>query len=143
MISPTIIIDSSVAIKWYLSDETDDQAFKIADSFSNKSTLIAVPIHFFYEVGNILKTASKKLRINSEDAASAFKGLLELDFIAYSSKELLKAALEKSIDLDLSFYDASYIALSDYLQIPFYTADLKLLLKVKDNKLVKNLKTFT
>lgn len=134
MIYPTIIIDSSIAIKWYLPDETDDKALKIASGFRNKSILIAIPILFFYEMGNILKTTSKNLRINGKDATAAFKSLLRLDFIAYSSKELLKATLEKSIDLDLSFYDASYIALAEYLQIPFYTADLKLLKKVKDNK---------
>jgi len=139
--STIIIIDSSVAIKWYLPDETDDKALKIQDGFRSKSILIAVPILFFYEVGNILKTTSKSLRINNEDALVVFKSLLELDFISYSSKELFKTALEKSINLDISYYDASYIALAEYLQIPFYTSDQKLLQRT-NSILIKNLKSF-
>ena len=126
-----IIIDSSVAVKWYLPDEQDDKALKIKSDFANKTILIVVPLLFFYEISNILKTTSKSLRIARQDSIKAYQDLLELSFIIYSSKELFKAGLEKALDLDITSYDASYLGLADYLQIPFYTADEKLVKKAQ------------
>ena len=138
----TIIVDSSVAIKWFLHDESNQKALEIEDAFRNKSILIAIPTLFFYEVGNILKTTTKSLRLNENQSTLAMKNFLEVDFIAYSSRELFIKALKKSIDWDISFYDASYVALADYLNIPLYTADQKLLQKAESN-LVKDLKEFS
>lgn len=136
-----IIIDSSVAIKWYLPDELDDQALAIKSDFKNGSILIAIPVLFFYEVNNILRTVSKSLRIEKEDSVNVYQNLLELGFIAYSSKDLFKATLEKALLKDISSYDASYVVLAEYLQIPFYTADEKLIIKTQ-SKWVKSLKEY-
>jgi len=136
-----IIIDSSVVIKWYLPDEKDSKALKIKSDFTNKIVLIAVPLLFFYEVSNIFRTTTKGLRIAKEDSVRAYHDLLELDFIIYSSKELFKSALDKALDLEVSSYDASYIVLAEYLQIPLYTADERLITKAQ-SKWVKNLEDY-
>ena len=67
--------------------------------------------------------------------------LSSVDFIAYSSRELFTNTLEKSIDLDISFYDASYLALAEYLNVTFITSDQKLIDKAKTN-LIQSLKSF-
>lgn len=141
MNSRQIIIDSSVAIKWYLPDEHNDKALAIKSDFTDGTVLIAIPALFFYEVNNILRTVSKSLRIAREDSIKAYQNLLELSFMVYSSKELFKAALEKALTEDISSYDASYIALAEYLQVPFYTADQKLI-KNTQSKWVKNLEEY-
>lgn len=141
MNSRQIIIDSSVAIKWYLPDEHDDKALAIKSDFTDGIVLIAIPALFFYEVNNIFRTASKSLRIAKEDSIKAYQNLLELNFMVYSSKELFKVALEKALIEDITSYDASYIALAEYLQVPFYTADEKLV-KKSQSKWVKNLEEY-
>lgn len=141
MNSRQIIIDSSIAIKWYLPDERDDKALAIKSDFTDGNVLIAIPALFFYEVNNILRTVSKSLRIAKEDSIKAYQNLLELNFMVYSSKELFKAALEKALVEDISSYDASYIALAEYLQVPFYTADEKLIKKTQ-SKWIKNLREY-
>lgn len=133
-----IILDASVAIKWLLPDEQDDYAFQIKNDFADKKILIAVPLLFFYEIGNILKNASKSLRIASKDSIKVYQSFLELEFIVYSSKELFKESLQKSLDLDISCYDASYVVLAEYLEIAFYTADDRLITKA-NSKWVKRL----
>lgn len=133
-----IIIDSSVAIKWYLPDESDDNALRIKSDFSDRKIFIAVPLLFFYEISNIFKTTTKSLRITRQDSIKAYQTLLELSFTVYSSKELFKTALEQALVLGLTSYDASYIVLAQYLQIPFYTADEKLVKKVS-SKLIRSL----
>ncbi len=136
-----IMIDSSVVVKWYLPDEHDIKALKIKSDFADGNILISVPVLFFYEVNNILRTTSKSFRIAKENSIRAYQNLLELNFITYSSKELFNAALEEALTLDITSYDASYIVLSQYLQIPFYTADGKLIAKAQSEQ-VKSLEEY-
>lgn len=136
-----IIIDSSVAIKWYLPDESDDRALKIKSAFARRAILIVVPLLFFYEINNILRTTIKSLRITREASVRAYQDLLELNFTSYSSKELFKMALEKALILDITSYDASYVCLAEHLQIPFFTADEKLVKKASSS-LVKVLNDY-
>lgn len=127
-----IIIDSSVALKWFFPEEESGiEALKIKNDFTEKEIAISVPILFFYEVGNVLKSSVKTLRINSTKAKTVYEKFTYAEFIVYSSKELFKRAFEKANLFDITFYDASYVALAEDLKIPFYTADTKLLQKIK------------
>ena len=45
--------------------------------------------------------------------------------------EVQYEALDIAMKYDISSYDASYVALAEYLKKPFFTADDKLLKKVK------------
>lgn len=137
-----IIIDASIAAKWLLPGEQDTSfADKIKNDLTDKIISVAIPVFFFYEVNNLLKAAALSHRIDPEKAKSAYGEFLELNFNIHSSKELLKLTLEKAFELDISSYDASYVALSEYLQIPLYTADSKLI-KKSGSKLVLDLKFY-
>lgn len=137
----SIIIDASLVGKWLLSDEQDLQTNLIKDDFKSQNISICVPIFLFYEVNNLLKSAVLSGRISKREAQELYEGFLDLDFIVYWSKDLLKNTLQKAIDLDVSSYDASYVALAEHLQIPLYTSDQKLLLKTKSN-LIRDLKDY-
>lgn len=136
-----IILDSSVIAKWFFPSEEDSEtALKIRDHFLAHEISVSVPLLIYYEINNLLRTAIKRFRISEELAKEAYVGFLELELVSYSSRALMVMALENAISLDISSYDASYIALSKYLEIPFITADQKLVDKAKTN-LVQNLKT--
>lgn len=137
----SIIIDASLVGKWLLSDEQDLLGDLVKEGFKNKNISICVPIFLFYEVNNLLKSAVLSKRIGKKQAQELFEGFLDLDFIVYWSKDLLKNTLQKAIDLNVSSYDAAYIALAEHLQIPLYTSDQKLLLKAKNN-LIRDLKDY-
>lgn len=138
--SPTIILDSSVIAKWFFpSEENSEMALKIKDMFLTHEFTLSVPSIIYYEINNLLKTAITRLRINEKLAKSAYEGFLELEIISYSSKELMHTTLEIAILLDISAYDASYIALSQHLNAPFITADEKLVAKAKNDN-VQDLK---
>lgn len=140
--NPTkIIIDSSVVVKWYLPDEENTDAIKIKSDFTRKLVSVNVPLLFFYEVSNILRTVSKSLRIDTEKSTKAFEDILNLNFTTYFSKELFRDALQKAFNLDITAYDAAYVALAENLQIPLFTADEKLVKKAK-SRLVKNLSDY-
>ncbi|HUD44545.1 MAG TPA: type II toxin-antitoxin system VapC family toxin [Patescibacteria group bacterium] len=143
-ISPTnIILDSSVIAKWFFPSEQDSEiALKIRDLFLSHELSISVPILIYYEINNLLRTATKRLRISKDLAKEAYQGFLDLELVAYSSKELMEMALEKAVLLDISSYDASYVVLAEYLQIPLISADQKLVDKTKTH-FVQNLQNIS
>lgn len=142
MSTSDIIIDASIVAKWLLPDEQEaETALQIKQSFLNQIVVISVPSIIYYEVSNLLKSAVSTFRINRKQAIETYNAFLELDFGTYTSIEFLKETLEKSIKFDISSYDASYIALAELLNIPFYTADHKLVIQAK-HKLVKDLKEY-
>jgi len=137
MSKSTIILDSSVIAKWFFPEKNSDMALRIKEKFAESRLSIAVPILLYYEVSNILKTATKLVRINPNAASKAYQGFLNLNFIAYSTANLMANTLEIALKYDISSYDASYIALAEYLQVPFFTADQKLINKVTSKYIFK------
>lgn len=136
-----IILDSSVVAKWFFPEVESEIALAIKKDFSANKISIAVPLLIYWEISNLLKTATKRLRLNQKGAVRAYGAFLKLNFVVYSSAELMKNTLKNAIEFDISSYDASYIALANLLQIPFYTADRKLMNKV-DSKFVFDIKDY-
>jgi predicted nucleic acid-binding protein len=136
-----LILDSSVIAKWFFVENDSDNAIKIKEQFTNNKISISVPLLLYYEINNLLKTAVKKYRIDEGDAIKVYKAFLQLNFVTYSSEFLLQTTIETAIKYDISSYDATYVALSEYLQIQFLTADQKLLNKIK-SKFVIDLKDY-
>ena len=133
MTTADIILDSSVIAKWFFPEENGQLALKIKDDFTANVTSISAPLLLYWEINNLLKTATKRLRITVKSAVSVYEAFLKLNFIVYSSEELMAKTLKIAIQFDISSYDASYVALAEYLQKPFFTADQKLLSKIISN----------
>ena len=133
MTTADIILDSSVIAKWFFPEESGQLALKIKDDFTTNVTSISAPLLLYWEINNLLKTATKRSRITAKSAVSVYEAFLKLNFIVYSSEELMAKTLKIAIRFDISSYDASYVALAEYLQKPFFTADQKLLSKVISN----------
>src|SRR6266404_1936720 len=114
-----IIVDTSVIIKWLLPDEEDSTAMQIKQAFTSKTLTISIPHLTYYEVGNVLKIAVKRGRISKEIAKKLYNEFVDLEFVAYATRDLFTTALSKSIEFDISTYDAAYVALSEYLQVQF------------------------
>ena len=133
MTTADIILDSSVIAKWFFPEESGQLALKIKDDFTANVTSISAPLLLYWEINNLLKTATKRSRITAKSAVSVYEAFLKLNFIVYSSEELMTKTLKIAIRFDISSYDASYVALAEYLQKPFFTADQKLLSKVISN----------
>lgn len=127
-----IIIDASVLAKWFLPHEGESEfALKIKEDFTDNRVSIALPSLVFYEISNLLKSAVVRSRLDEKKALKIYQDFLELDFEIYITNELLQNSLQIAMKYDISSYDASYIALAEYLQIPFFTADKRLLGKIK------------
>lgn len=139
---PSLVVDASVFAKWFLQDESErEQALLIQKDFLQEAVSIDLPLTAIIEVNNIFKNAVLRKRIREKQALQIYEKFLKFDFVSHSSDEILQRTLQTAITLDISSYDASYVALAESLQIPFYTADERLVRKAKSN-LVISLKEY-
>lgn len=126
-----VVLDASVVSKWYIEEEDSDRALGIRDLHAQGRIGLSSPVLILYEFGSVL---SKHPSITLEDSKTAFQAFLDLGVELRSLAEagLLASAFEISRKSNVTFYDASYVALSELHGAEFVTADKKLYDKIKD-----------
>jgi predicted nucleic acid-binding protein len=124
--SRTMVMDSSVFIKWFSKDKEGDMdnAVSILESLTNKDIIIACPEIAIYELANVLYY---KPDLDYERIKIALEQFLNLgiEFIKLF-KDLILDANKIRHDLDITFYDSSYLAVAKFFKLKFITADKKL-----------------
>ena len=134
------VIDSTVAIKWFIEEEYSSDARLLLNAYAEKRIDVAVPNIFYYEVLNTLRNS----KAYSEEE---LKKIMEiLDDLQFDRHELTGGyalkTIEYSMRKNLSIYEAAYVALADVLATTLYTADPVFVDKVDDYRLVKHVSEF-
>ncbi len=121
-----LVLDASLTLQWFLEDESGRQyGLSILASLSSKRA--AVPILWFYEVGNGLLMAHrrKRIRLDQVDGFLTRLKALPIDAAQQVPSEILElpALVQKH---GLTNYDAAYLALAMRLNLPLATTDADL-----------------
>lgn len=124
-----VIVDSSVAFKWFTSEEPfTEEALAYLDQHLKKINPILAPSLIFYELTNAWSCNGKLTLDQVSDNLNQLKkhnlAVVEIGF------PLLKKAAKLSKTYKISVYDASYIALAQKKKCDFVTADEKLVKRV-------------
>jgi predicted nucleic acid-binding protein len=126
------VVDSSIVFKWYRQPGDEDyvpQAVSILEHHLHGDLEIHVPDLLFYELGNILRF---KETLVSKDALTILRETYALALQMHSIGLLLaEETFRFAREYDVTFYDASFVALSHLLQASFITADKKLSAKTR------------
>ncbi len=85
-----------------------------------------VPEHFYVEVANALRAYIRTGRMRAAVAAELVTRCLELPLVARSARDLVSAALVRSMQLELTVYDAAYVVLAEAADAVLVTADREL-----------------
>jgi len=121
-----IVVDTSVLIKWFKTsgEELLREARQLLDEVERRPAEVHVPALLLYEVGNILLL---KTRLGLGALDRAIERLEALPFlVAPPATPLLKRAARLGREFNLTFYDASFLALAVELDCPLVTADQRL-----------------
>ena len=141
--SRTLVVDSSVFIKWFTKDNEDDMgnAVSILESLINKDIIIVCPEIAIYELANVLYY---KPDLDYERVKVALEQFLNLgiEFVRLF-KNLILDANRIRHDFNITFYDSSYLAVAKFFRLRFITADKKLYNSCKDFGDVELLKNFS
>lgn len=119
------VIDSSFILAYLLPDEKSQDAQKLFDRLKQESIMLFAPCILPFEVFNGIQTAIMRKRVAPQLAKKLQKQFLR---IAVRTKEvnLMNVSFVAQKHL-LTIYDASYVYLSESLNIPLLTRDNKLL----------------
>ncbi len=121
-----LVIDTSVAIKWFFEDENDSShALRVLEKLTRDPDSFFIPDLFFFEFSAVL---AKKSNHDTKFCIHALENIYQLGLQTIpSGKELFEMAIQYSSEYKLTVYDCIYIATAKFLDAKWLTADLKAL----------------
>jgi predicted nucleic acid-binding protein len=118
-----VVVDSSVAIKWFVVEPYSDEAQAILDGYKAGEINLLAPDLINAEVGNIVWKKHRLQNLDVEDAQEIINTFKTLGFTFTSSIALLGEAYKIAVTHDRTVYDMMYVALSKQEECQFITAD--------------------
>lgn len=116
-------MDASVALSWFLSDESDVYADSVLGKLTNHEAV--VPGLWYLEISNALTLLERRGRIKEAETTrilSLERGLpIEIDDTPVT--EIVDGVLSLARRFKLSAYDATYLELALRLGLPLATLD--------------------
>ena len=136
-----VVVDASVVVKWFVEEEGSDKALRLRDKYIDGEISIIAPELIIFEVLNALYYK----RLFSESEMKEVSEALEAySFTLYALKgEYAEKTVETAVENGITIYDASYVALAMIRDTHMYTADERLIEKLKGEYLkhVKSIKS--
>jgi predicted nucleic acid-binding protein len=122
----TFVLDCSVALGWFFSDETNDYADSVAAALP--ATIALSPSLWQLEVANCILVGERRGRC-TEAQSTAFLGELALLPIVFDhqSPKTMQSVVAIARNHALSSYDAAYLELALRTSLPIASLDKKLL----------------
>lgn len=123
-----LVVDASVAFKWLIpgSSESDTPAAKrlLVEHYEGRH-LLTIPTLLFYEVGNIL--ACGRARLSERETEQALNDLLRVSLRTVApDSQSMETTARLARRFGITFYDATYLALAEFLDCELVTADARL-----------------
>ncbi len=122
----TYILDTSVAIKWFVDEDDSDKARHLRDSFVDGRSELVAPDLLKYELASALRF-HPIADVARSTLLNALRAIDNYQFLIQPSKEAWTLAIELSYSTPISLYDGLYLGLSHVLRSPLVTADQKLI----------------
>ena len=127
---PRYVVDTSVAVRWYLQDEPfREHALAVLDDSDRGRILLLTPDLIYAEVASALRNATRIVRqprISNEEGRAALAAFLALDLRTIDIRNLSLRAYYLSGRFGCSLYDACYLALAEIAQCVVIHADNRL-----------------
>lgn len=122
-----LVIDSSVAIKWFVAEAHAAEAARIFDDYLSGRVSLLAPDFIYAEFGNIVWKKQAFQNFDPVDAARIVDEFrLQVEVAVTSSLELIDEAYPLAVTYKRTVYDCLYLALSLRSGCRFVTADERL-----------------
>jgi len=139
-IEEIVVVDASVITKWFVQEEHSINALKLRDDYINRLIDIAAPELLPFEVINSLRYNPEFGEKNIKESAKALEKYSLWLFPILG--KLAEKTIENALKYGITIYDSSYLSLADLESKTLYTADEKLLAKLKDNPCVRHISEY-
>ena len=126
MITDKVVIDSSVAIKWFIAQDYSLEANKILDAYQSQQITLIAPDLIYAEIGNIVWKIQRFQGLTNHEAEMILDLFQQIQLKIFPADELLKDAYQFAVNYQRTVYDSLYVVLSIRENCKFITADAKL-----------------
>ncbi|MGC8642213.1 MAG: type II toxin-antitoxin system VapC family toxin [Isosphaeraceae bacterium] len=120
------VLDSCVAVKWFLAEPDSPQAIRLRDDFDQQVHELLAPDIFPVEIAHALSRAERRGLIQPPEGSQHLSDLFVFLPSLHSSVVLLPRAYELSSLMRIGVYDCLYVALAEREQCDLITADSRL-----------------
>jgi predicted nucleic acid-binding protein len=128
-----LVVDSSVAVKWFVVEPYSTEARRILDAYQNGLFSFLAPDLINVEFGNIIWKKHLFQGLAASDAEDMLDRFQQLQFTFTATTELLEDAYKIAVAHRRTVYDALYLALGVRENCRVVTADEKLVNAVGSN----------
>jgi len=122
-----LVVDTSVALKFYLPEEGHEEALKLLEAEESGAAELLAPGTILPEGFNAIVWQQKHGLLDAEDAGEAWEKLLRAPIYTYATEDLIERAAEIANQTGAIVYDTLFLALAEYALSVMVTADGKLL----------------
>ncbi len=120
------VIDSSVMVKWVLTEPDSDKALRLRDDLCQSVHELLAPDIFTVEAAHALTRAERQPRIPVGQARGLFLDILTTPPHAVPFQPLLLRAIDISSAMRIGVYDCIYVALAEQEKCELATADISM-----------------
>lgn len=121
-----LVVDTSVAVKWYVSEEFRDEALTLFDAMAAGTIRGMAPSTIQPEFWNALWQKRRRSELTLEEARSIWSEFAEDPAALYKPEDLMPRAVEVA-DAGVIVYDALFVALAEAMDTVVATADDRLI----------------
>ena len=121
------VLDASVAVRWFLEDESNENAERVLDCLVQQPGRFAVPELFCFEIFSVLQ------RLHPAPLKAFVEGVMPIlqgGLLRYPMTESLAGRADNFVRKGLSGYDACYVALAEELEGVWLTFDKRAVSKL-------------
>ncbi len=134
----SLVLDTSVAVKFYLPEELDDEAARLLEAAESAEVEFSAPSTLQPEFFNALWQRCRRGELSLEKVREGWADFVSDDpATVYATEDLMPRASEIVFESGIIIYDALFLALTEEIGTTMVTADRKLLRALDDTSFVR------
>jgi predicted nucleic acid-binding protein len=130
-----LIVDASVAVKWYVPEQNYERALELEAALRDGKVALSAPDLILAEVGNAIAKKVAAKEVTEQEAARMLHLLVESPVLRIDSARLGLHALSVAQRAGISFHDALYVSAAEAAGTKVVTADDELVRDLRRAKL--------
>lgn len=128
LVSHTLVLDTSVAVKFYVPEELREEALDILAAAEAGDLELIAPSTVQPEYFNALWWKHRRGELSREEVRSGWEQLIaDRPASLYAPEDLMPRAVQLAFDTGVIVYDALFLALAEDAETVMVTSDAKLL----------------
>lgn len=126
-----LVVDTSVAVKWYLPEELGAEAVLLLDKSGAGEVELISPATVQPEFFNALWQQRRRENLPVEELQASWEAFSTESVTLYAPEDLMPRAAEITLETEAIVYDALFLALAEDTNTVAITADDKLLRRLE------------